>query len=612
MRPADIASDPDFARALFSGDAARSLVRESIQNSLDARESRLARVIVRFTLRTGTAAIKAADVSHFSDGMWEHIHSESNGLEDPPTPRDRIPFLVIEDFGTKGLTGSPEGWNPFASEKNAFFLFFRALGRSGKKDEERGRWGVGKFVFTLASQAHCLLGYTVPIDSQQPLLMGRTVLKIHETNGVPYHPDGQWGRRVQEDALVLPETDENVLRQFREVFSLRRRTEPGLSVVVPWLSVDLNRASITEAVVAEYFLPILRSELSVEIDDNGTTITVDADTIVRLADQINSTELRARIGLALEAATWPDDSLVVLPLVPSWGETDWGEFISSDQKTQLLKKLDDGDPVGIRVPVMVQPKDKPAARSYFDVFLQRSEGVGRSRPLIVREGITIPQAKTFEVQDHSVLIVVDHGPLAGFVGDAETPAHTELQPALVTNKYTLAGKIIKILRSSAAGILRSLEQSVESDDFALLAEFFPITHEEQPGRRRQAGGAGNEPVVPPVPPIPASSPRYRVTQTEGGFRVKGTEDGDLPPTLTLRFAYDVRRGNPLKRFNPLDFSLLRRDLTVKAEGVTIVDKSHNTLIAQPTDSGFSIEVLGFDPLRDLIVRVDAPPSGSTP
>ena len=522
MRPADIASDPDFARALFSGNAARSLVRESIQNSLDARESGDHQVVVRFALRSGSLAAKAVDAARFFDGMWEHILSESSGLENAPSPRDRIPFLVVEDFGTKGLTGDPEGWDPFAAGKNAFFLFFRALGRSGKTEEERGRWGVGKFVFPLASQAHCLLGYTIPIDSRRPLLMGRTVLKIHQAGSTPFHPDGQWGSRENEDALVVPESAEDVLREFSTLFALRRRTEPGLSVVVPWLSVDLNGTSITQSVVAEYFLPILRSELTVEVDDNGKLTTIDAESIVPLAESTDSPELRARITLALEAATWPVEKMVVLPLIPAWGETDWSTLIEPEKKIELLKTLDDGRPIAIRIPVTVQPKDRASSRSHFDVFLQRTEGVGRSRPLIVREGITIAEDRTLAIQDHSALVIIDHGPLAGMIGDAETPAHTELQPQLVSNKYTLAGKIIKLLRISSASILRSLEQAADADDFALLSEFFPVIHEDEPGRHRKPQGRGTDPVPTPVPHTDNSC---AVSCHPGGSRLPRERDG---------------------------------------------------------------------------------------
>lgn len=612
MRPADIAADPDFAKALFSGNAARSLVRESIQNSLDARASGDQKVVVRFALRSGPQAAKAADAARFFGGIWEHVHSESSGLESAPSPNDRIPFLVVEDFGTKGLTGDPEGWDPFAAGKNAFFLFFRALGRSGKTGEERGRWGVGKFVFPLASQAHCLLGYTIPIDSERALLMGRTVLKMHQTGGIPYHPDGQWGRREGEDALVVPESSDEFLREFSALFALRRRTEPGLSVVVPWLSVELNATSITQAVIAEYFLPILRSELTVDVDDNGSLTTVDAESIVRLAESIDSPELRARINLAVEAATWPEAEMVVLPLVSAWGETDWSSLIPDEKKAELLRALDSGRPIAVRIPINVQKKGQVLARSHFDVFLQRTEGVGRPKPLIVREGITIAEDRTSAVQDHTALVIVDNPPLAGMLGDAETPAHTELQPQLISNKYTLGGKTIKTLRLASAGILRSLEQAADADDFVLLSEFFPVIQDDQPGQRRKPHGPGKEPAPMPVPPIPASPARYRVTQTERGFRVKGTDDGDLPSSVTVRFAYDVRRGNPLKKYNPLDFSVLRRgDLTVRTEGATIIDKAENTLIAQPTHHGFLIEVIGFDPLRDLVVRVDAPVSEAT-
>jgi hypothetical protein len=605
MRPGDTASDPGFARTFFSADAARSLVRESIQNSLDARDPSKSSITVRFTLRSGGNGALPSAATPFFDGLWEHIHSKDTGLDKPPTIGEKIAYLVVEDFGTRGLTGSPEAWSPFESKQNAFYLFFRALGRSGKENEERGRWGVGKFVFPLASRAHSLLGYTVPTDSGVPILMGRAVLKVHQTNGVAFHPDGHWGQRKTEHGLVIPERDARLLKQFREVFNLHRSDEPGLSVVVPWLSLALNGSSITEAVVAEYFLPILRAELTIEIDDNGIVKTIDAATIVKVAESISSPELRARIDLAVEAATWPLQSIVEIKTIEPHGETAWDTLITDVEKRSLLESLDSGKPIAVRVPTTVRHREKIAARSWFDVFLQRVEGVGRTRPLIVREGITISEDKTPSVQDCVALIVVDHGPLAGLVGDAETPAHTTLQPDLVADKYVSAGKILKIIRGSAAGIISSLESSADADDFALLADFFPIVDEDEPERKRKAKGKGKEPVTPPIPPIAKVSPRYRVTQTAGGFQVSGTEEGDLPSSLTIRIAYQVRRGNPLKRYNPLDFSLQRRDLRVAIEKAAVLEKGHNTLIVAPSAPGFKIDISGFDRMRDLIVRVDA-------
>ena len=102
FKPGDNASDPDFARALFSRDesaAARSLVREAIQNSLDARRESAAQVHVRFAIRTGTQAAELSASDVFFDGLWAHTSSDNSGVEEPPDRRLPVPYLVVEDFG---------------------------------------------------------------------------------------------------------------------------------------------------------------------------------------------------------------------------------------------------------------------------------------------------------------------------------------------------------------------------------------------------------------------------------------------------------------------------------------------------------------------------------
>ncbi len=606
FRPADTASDPDFAKALFPASSSSSLVRESIQNSLDARIENQ-RAMVRFTLRTGARALRPADAAGFLDGFWEHVHSSKSGLKNAPTPSERIPFLVIEDFGTKGLIGSPDEWEPFASEKNFFYLFFRALGRSGKKNEERGRWGVGKFVFSLASRAHCLFGYTIPADSGRSLLMGRMVLKVHQANGDSFHPDGHWGNR-QDNELVLPEPEADVVNKFKTLFGISRTKETGLSVVVPWLAITIDGDAITRAVIAEYFLPILRSELAVEIDDNGSIKRIDAESIASLSNAIESPELKARIRLALEAATWPLGDIDLFREIPLYGTPDWRGISSPEQKTELLRKLDDGNPIAIRIPIEVRTKTGTGQKSFFDVFIQRCDNCGSLRPLIVREGITISEDKTQAIHDHVALVVIDDGPLAGFVGDAETPAHTTLQHDLVSDEYSLAAKLIALLRRSTAEIVKSLEENTDTDDFALLSEFFPVSQDEERGRRQTGRKSGGATDIPPVPPIPAVPARYRVTQTTGGFRIKGTEQGELPPFLTIRCAYFVRRGSPFKKYSPLDFSFSGPDLCFETNKSTILERTENRIVLRPDGPEFSLDVSGFDSLRELVVNVEAAPS----
>lgn len=90
----------------FSGEAlkgpASALVRETIQNSLDAREGE-APVRMRFTL-PAEAPLRGFD-SPWLAGLRPHLLVEHNGLKHRPSDQTAISTLLIEDYGTIGLPG---------------------------------------------------------------------------------------------------------------------------------------------------------------------------------------------------------------------------------------------------------------------------------------------------------------------------------------------------------------------------------------------------------------------------------------------------------------------------------------------------------------------------
>src|SRR5690606_6808641 len=101
-------------------------------------------------------------------------------------------FLVVEDFGTTGLRGDPTSVEePPGGTPNDFFYFFRAEGKSGKSGADLGRWGVGKYVFPMASHINTFFALTRRNeDPAGPLLMGQAVLKNHRIGDISYEPDG--------------------------------------------------------------------------------------------------------------------------------------------------------------------------------------------------------------------------------------------------------------------------------------------------------------------------------------------------------------------------------------------------------------------------------------
>ena len=189
-----------FATEAIEGPA-QALVRESIQNSLDARLSDEP-VTIRITLAANGDALSPVQVTDYFRDAWPHYQAAGNGLINAPSPRERCPFLVIEDFGTRGLTGDPAQADPDPDPaiKNPFCLFFRAEGLSAKSGTELGRWGVGKFVFPRSSRASTHFGLTVRHDDGRRLLLGASTLKAHRIAGDDqmYSPDGLYGRPPHE------------------------------------------------------------------------------------------------------------------------------------------------------------------------------------------------------------------------------------------------------------------------------------------------------------------------------------------------------------------------------------------------------------------------------
>lgn len=69
--------------------------------------------------------------------------------------------------------------------------------------------------------------------------------------------------------------------------------------------------------------------------------------------------------------------------------------------------------------------------------------------------------------------------------------------------------------------------------------------------------------------------------------------------LTIRVAYDVRKGNALSNWTENDFRL--EDLPpVEVTGGTLIERAGNQIRAMVVDApAFNLRVSGFDPNRDL-------------
>ena len=597
-----------FATDAISG-AAEAIVREGIQNALDAGLQ--SPVHVRILLANDSHALPASQMVPWLEQAWPHLRAAGNGLRDVPAEMDGCSYLVFEDFGTSGLKGSVDQAFDEPNTKNGFFYFFRAEGRTGKGDSDRGRWGVGKHVFPRASRINAVFGLTVRSDDQKRLLMGHIVLKSHKIGPKHWSPDGHFGLRP--DKLVLPSEEQTLLEKFKTAFRLRREKEPGLSLVVPYLDDEISYRGLVRAVADGYFYPILCGQLTVEVEAAGHQCSVTADTLVDVALELaddNDGERLARVELAEWAAKRQvSDFFHLQPCSshrPVWSD----ELIPSELVPVLRAKLLGGEKIAVRIPILVRRKGERDQPTYFDLFIwQRDNDDGR--PIFIREGLTITDVRGTRARGVLSLVVAKDKPIATLLGDSENPAHTQWQrdSSNFKNKYVSGSAHIDFVKRAVAKLVGVLRDSGEKYDVSTLADIFPRPAIDEVARQSPIDGVRPKPkpdVSDIVRPTIVQKPvGYRLQQVKGGFSIQpGHKDATIPPALDVRVAYDIRQGNPLKKYHEADFQLDRAPIKIeKKSGVEIRQCSGNEISFEITDADFNLTVGGFDQNRDLYVNV---------
>lgn len=611
--PGETTRDP-IVGEFFSTDAisgaAEALVREGIQNALDASTG--GPVHVRICIGDGSHALSSSRAAPWFVGAWPHVQARGNGLRDAPEESDSCKFLVFEDFGTSGLRGDVQQAFDEPGSRNSFFYFFRAEGRTGKSESDRGRWGVGKHVFPRSSRINTVFGFTVRSDDRRRMLMGHIVLKSHKIGADHWSPDGHFGLRPA--GLVLPSEDVTLLDKFVADFQIKRVSEPGLSLVVPYLDEEITYGDIVRAVVDGYFFPILCGQITVDVESSGQRCSITKTSLVETALGIggpDEADRLARVELAEWAAGRANGEYEnLLPCADHRAE--WSnDLVPADLIPQLRARLVSGQMIALRLHVRVRPKGGVDQPSHFDIFLWEKNNEG-GRPIFIREGLTITDVRGGRARGILSMVVVRDKALATLLGDSENPAHTQWQKTSSNfkNKYVYGTNHIDFVRRSVERIVAVLRDSGDEHDVSTLADIFPRPADEEdarptPSDRPNPRPRPEESPSDRPPPIRSTPVGYRLQRVGGGFSVqRGRPGAPVPSSLLVRVAYDIRQGNPLKKYNGADFRLDRRPIEITDRtGVVIRECLDNEILFDVTDPDFNLTVGGFDKNRDLYVSV---------
>ncbi|MFK5892973.1 MAG: hypothetical protein QM504_07105, partial [Pseudomonadota bacterium] len=239
------------------------------------------------------------------------------------------------------------------------------------------------------------------------------------------------------------------------------------------------------------------------------------------------------------------------------------------------------------------------------------------RPLYIREGIKIPEINSRAARGYSCLTIIEDGPIASMLGDAENPAHTEWEKnsSNYKSKYEWGPSTIDFMRSCLSGVVHLLSESEEEEDRNVLSDMFfieqPENDDDVPESRKQKRKKPEEGEEDPDKVIIEKSvkqKRYTLNRIEGGFTVHHAE-GSSPEKFTynIKVAYDRSKGNAWKKYSPNDFTLDGKNTSIKIEekGIDKLVSKNNQIVFRTKQLEFDLKVTGFDVNRDIIVDVQA-------
>ena len=596
-------------RDQFNNDAvsiSETIVREAIQNSLDAAISDPARVRVSFRWVDKSNGIDPAFFEVLFNGQLEH--AEAARIDLASIDFDNPKALIIEDYGTKGLTGSID-----EKDNDNFSDFWRRHGKSHKTGKSRGRWGLGKLVYSQTSQIGAFFGVTRRAKEQSPHLMGQTVLNLRKVDGQDYQPHAFFADLKNKGEvsaqLPIPVEDEDFVEEFIENFSVNR-DEPGLSVVIPFPNEEFSREKMIEVSIGNYFYPLITGQLVLSFND----LEINSTNVRDLAKQYAGSRFH-QIDLLFDfiEKVYLAEQSDHLQMKPSWMDDKKLDADDFDLPTleKIRQQFSNGELVSLYLPVTLKPRNGPDIESGFTVNIQKPSDLKKGFDIYVRGGLTLPEEAKIKERCALGAMIAEEEAICDFLGDAENAAHTnfstnteKLRRKYRNNQHT--SHLVSAIRKSVVQLYDLLAEVTDEEDEDALQDFFWFDEPEKERRKRR-----KKPKPPkPVPDLPKKPTLIQLSQVDGGFTLTGTEaltDEQLPRQVEIRMAYDVPKGNPFRNYDKSvvkDFKLGRNSGIVckaKKENVKTISVQENKIIVEVHSLPFRLSVTGFDKNRDLLV-----------
>lgn len=584
-------------------DLPETLVREAIQNSLDAKIEGLDNEPVEVNFRI--KKLKKNEIDELTERMDSlRPHVEACGRNYPND--EDVYTLSIEDFNTTGLTGS------FKEEDGKNYdNFWRSYGEGENKDKsgtKGGRWGLGKLVYSNSSKLHCFYGMTIREREDKLYAIGQAALENHTYNDTLYDAYGFWFNKHFTDAPDFPspvsDEDEEEIKFLRNISDAQRTNRSGLSIIIPYLIDRIDKESIISAIIKNYYFPILDGQLIIDVDG----IDINSQTFSDRVDEYQKSDGEIPLAFIREISSILKQKNS--PIVSkSIGKDRLSKESFEEKEIDAIRSdFADNKLLHLRIPVDLRPKtDVYDNKGHIDLFMKATSGDEQQHSLFVRGPIVLHSERGYfsEPSAHGAMIASEEN-VSGFLGDAESPAHTEWDSRTkkLVEHWDSPRTELTSIRYALEDLYGIIEEQEKNEYKDMFSDYFSIMDEERGSSDNDSNNGEDDDVV-----VPESKKILSVTPISGGFVITaGTniKNRDLEKEkIYVKIAYDMDEGNPFKHFDKYDFDLTQsNNLNVEITDGECETLKANEIVITPENSNFRLKIDGFDVHRDVVVKAE--------
>ena len=587
------------------------LVRETLQNPLDARASANDKVRVSYRIVELDLADSRVAKSLFSSDWVRHA-TAGQLLQRPMPPKAR--FLLVEDFGTTGLEGAYRDSSIDGPSENWNAFWFRE-GEGAKHARANGGAGQGKITLYLASEIRTVIALTHRKSDGRELLFGCSrFLRNYRLDDLHdrWAKEARWGSEPDPERQAVPIIDNGLIEAAKRELRLRRESLPGTSFIVPLPQDNITEEGIRAAVINEFFFAISRGRLEVTIGDS----VLDQKTIVAAAADLGQDSRQSpsfRDFLRLAAGMSASKALATAK--SGWNKAFDESAFDATELSFLKDAFELGEPVVVDLPLHIKTKKGQVQQTTFRVFLQSDLELDRSEELFIRQDLAIDGEKKLKsvraAQPVLALTFIDDPALSEFLVCAEEPTHRtwNAQRPKVKNAYMTPNVFLAAVRNAAAKLVQLVAPVGQRDETA-LAVYFTDPAQAISVKKGPSGDTGNrqKPGDVPVVNIPPPKPKpVSFRALKDGFIVRAHRVQDVKfrsLECRLETGYATVHGDPFKLWDAADYWLGDSSkFRIEALGAEEIVAEGNELRFRLDRDDASITVRGFDENRQLEVRL---------